>query len=118
MNERQRRYRLGLRAESLAALRLRTAGYRILARRTRTPVGEIDLIARRGRLVAFVEVKARRSQGEAAESLTPAQQKRIVRAAEYWLASHPALAGCDVRFDLLLVAGRSWPVHVKDAWRP
>ena len=84
--------RRGRRAETLAAWYLRLKGYRILARRYRTPVGEIDLIARRGRLVAFVEVKQRPSDAEGAEAITATSRRRIARAASAWLAAHPAAA--------------------------
>ncbi len=103
-------------AETLAALRLRLAGYAILARRERNPAGEIDLIARRGRTVAFVEVKARASP-EPEGPVSARQWARIGRAAELFLARRRDLATCDVRFDLMLVGGL-WPRHVPDAWRP
>lgn len=103
-------------AEWLAAAWLRLKGYRIVARRLRTPVGEIDLIARRGRLLAFIEVKAR-AAGDA-EVLTDRQRGRIARAAEAFAATRPDLAGLDWRFDLILVAG-AWRLrHIADAWRP
>lgn len=114
---RRKSFRLGLRAETAAAWLLRLKGYRILARRHRTPVGEIDLIARRGKLVAFVEVKARADAAAAAESLAPRQQARIVRAAEAYLQTRPDLAACDLRFDMVLVAPGRRPVHVANAWQ-
>lgn len=116
-DERQRRHRLGLRAEFLCVVHLRLRGYRILARRFRVPVGEIDIVVRRGRVVAFVEVKARGDLDEAAESVTPRQRRRIRRAAEAYLAAHPVPADCDLRFDVMLLAPGRWPCHVKDAWR-
>ncbi|MGH6720024.1 MAG: YraN family protein [Alphaproteobacteria bacterium] len=106
----------GRRAEALAALRLRLAGYAILARRERNPAGEIDLIARRGRTVAFVEVKARAAFGPDGP-VSPRQWARIGRAAELFLARRRDLATFDLRFDLVLVGGW-WPRHVPDAWRP
>ncbi|HMM14079.1 MAG TPA: YraN family protein [Parvibaculum sp.] len=108
----------GLRAEALAALVLRLKGYRILARRIRTRAGEIDLIARRGRTIAFVEVKARAGLDGAAEALLARQRARLVRAAELFVAGRPALSGLDMRFDMVLVAPRRWPRHLADAWRP
>lgn len=107
----------GRRAETLAALLLRLKGYRILARRFRVPAGEIDLIARRGRLIAFVEVKARSSHTLAAESISPRQQQRIAAAAAVWLGRRPDLVHCDTRFDAVLVAPNRPPVHLVDCWR-
>lgn len=104
-------------AESLAALLLRTKGYSILARRYRAPVGEIDLIARRGRRLTFVEVKIRRTLDEGAWAVTPHQQMRIARAGEAWLARRPELASLDIGFDVILIAPRAWPRHLRDAFR-
>ena len=117
-DERQAAWRRGLRAESLAALLLRLKGYRILQKRFRVPAGEIDLIARRGKLIAFIEVKARNSRADAAESISPHQRRRIAAAAAAFLARRPDLAGCDMRFDAVLVAPRRMPLHLADAWRP
>ncbi len=111
------RERRGRRAERLAAWYLRFKGYRILARRFRTPVGEIDLIVRRGRRLAFVEVKLRESIEEGLEALTQGQRRRILRAATAFLRLHPQLAGLDLRFDLLLFAPWRPPRHLEDAWR-
>ena len=117
--ERERRGRW---AEQAAALLLALKGYRILARRFATHVGEIDLVARRGATLAFVEVKRRPSRGAALEAVLPRQRRRIERAALLFLARHPALAAsCAVRFDVVTVAGAgwwSWPRHLVDAWRP
>lgn len=110
--------RAGRRAEALAALWLRAKGYRILDRRARTPCGEIDLVARRGRLIAFVEVKARDTLAAALEAVTPMAQDRIVRAAEAWLADHPGLCACETRLDLIAMRPRRLPRHLRDAWRP
>lgn len=113
---RRRAETFGRGAESRAALWLRLKGYRILGRRVRTPAGEIDLVARRGNLLAFVEVKAR--HGDGAEVLGRRQQARIARAAEAFAATRPDLAGLDWRFDLILVAGPWRLRHIADAWRP
>ncbi|MBM3583976.1 MAG: YraN family protein [Alphaproteobacteria bacterium] len=107
----------GRRGERLAALRLGLAGYTILARREKNPFGEIDLIARRGRVVVFVEVKAHAAVGPNGP-VGARQQARIARAAEAFLARRRDLAGLDVRFDLVVVAPWRWPRHVMDAWRP
>ncbi len=107
----------GRRGERLAALWLILKGYRILARRVRTPVGEIDLVARKGRLIAFVEVKARRTPADAALAVTPAAQTRIARAAEAWLSRNAWASGSALRFDLVAIMPGRWPRHVRDAWR-
>ncbi len=117
MTERHRRYRLGRHAELFCAWHLRMRGWRILARRYRSPVGEIDIVARRGRLIAFVEVKARRDRTRALESVTTRQRRRVRRAAELFVGAHPSLAALDVRFDVMVVSPWSLPHHVIDAWR-
>jgi putative endonuclease len=114
--ERRAAFRLGLSAETRAAALLLMKGYRIVARRWRSPVGEIDLVAKRGRVLVFVEVKARASLDDAAESVTPRQRRRIIAGAEAWLASHPQDAGRDIRFDAVLVVPRRWPRHVPAAF--
>lgn len=111
-------YRLGLRAEGLAALLLRLKGYRILARRLKTPAGEIDMVVRRGRVLALVEVKARGGSGMAVEALGARQRQRLERAAAHFLGRNPALGDLDLRFDMVLVAPRRLPLHMADAWRP
>jgi len=105
----------GRRAEWVAAWLLRLKGYRVIARRYRTPVGEIDLIVRRGRLIAFVEVKARATIAEAVESVTPAGCRRVGRAAAAWLGAHPA-EGFDLRFDVVGLAPGRLPRHIPDAF--
>jgi len=115
---RQAAERRGRKGEWLAALYLRSKGYRILDRRVRTPMGEVDLIAKRGQLVVFIEVKHRKTLDLAVESVTHRAWLRIDRAAEFWMARHPALAGWGWRFDIVAVAPRQMPRHVPDAWRP
>ncbi len=114
---RLRAVKAGRRGESLAVWRLRLAGWRILARDWRSPVGEIDIVARRGKLLIFIEVKARGSLGAAGEAIGARQRGRIQDAAGLFLARHPRLAACDMRFDAMLVAPWRWPVHLPDAWR-
>ena len=104
-------------AETLAAWSLQLRGYRVLARRYRTPVGEIDLVVRRGRLLAFVEVKARPDLEQALGALGPRQRERTQRAAELFLLRHPAHADCVLRFDLVAVRPWRLPRHLADAWR-
>ena len=96
---------------------LRLKGYRILARDFRSPVGEIDLIARRGSVLAVVEVKARQSLEEAGEAIGPRQRARIRNAAIVFLQRHPSLGTLDVRFDAVLMVPGRWPRHLTDAWR-
>jgi putative endonuclease len=91
-------------------------GYRILARRWKTPAGEIDVVARRRQSLLFVEVKARASLDEAAEAVSERTKRRIVGAAEFWLAQHPADAQCDIRFDAILVAPGKFPRHIANAF--
>jgi putative endonuclease len=114
--ERVAAFQTGLSAESRAAAYLMAKGYRILARRFRTPHGEIDLVARRRNLIAFVEVKARATLDEAAFAVTPHQQVRIIHAAEAWLAAHPQYAEFELRFDAILIAPRRLPRHLLAAF--
>jgi putative endonuclease len=102
-------FRLGLRAETQAAWLLRFRGWRIVARRFADGPGEVDLIATRGRLLAFVEVKARVTQNAAAEAVSARQQRRIRRGAEAFLARNPRYAGYSMRFDVVLVSPGRFP---------
>jgi len=113
---RVRAYRRGRSAETIVALLLRLKGHRIVARRYETPVGEIDLVALKGKRLAFVEVKRRKTTDEAAFTVTAKQRRRIVRAAQYWLASHPRFAGHDIAFDVVLAAPWSWPRVIANAF--
>lgn len=108
-------YRTGLKAESLAVLFLRLKGYRILAQRHKTPLGEIDLIARRGRTIAFVEVKTRGTIAAALESVRARQAGRIVRAAQYWLSSRDP-EGMDLRFDVIAIELPFKIKHIESAF--
>jgi putative endonuclease len=115
---RQHAERHGHKSESLAALWLRLKGYRILARRLKTHVGEIDLVAAAPfGPVCFVEVKARAAARIAAESVGQSQQTRIARAASLYLASRPHLSRRGARFDIVAIAPNSLPVHHRDVWR-
>jgi len=109
-------FRLGVSAESIAAIFLGAKGYRTIARRWKSPVGEIDLVIKRGRLIVFVEVKARKDFDQAAESVLVRQRRRIVAAAQAWLAAHPEHAGYDMRFDAVLVSPGRVPQHVVSAF--
>jgi putative endonuclease len=114
--ERQVAFRLGLSAESRAAAFLIAKGFRILARRYRSPVGEIDIVARRRHLLVFVEVKAREKLDDAAWSVTERQRARIIAAAETWLARYPDESIRDIRFDAMLVAPGRLPRHIPAAF--
>ena len=114
--ERVAAFRTGLSAESRAAAWLIAKGYRILARRFRTPHGEIDIVARRRQLLAFIEVKARASLDEAAYAVTPRQQQRIIDVAQGWLMAHPEHANFELRFDAMLIAPRRLPRHLLAAF--
>ncbi len=115
--DRRRAEARGRWSEGVAAFYLRLKGYRILARRAKTPVGEIDLVAARGHVLAFVEVKARRRRGDAWWAVTPHQVHRIARAAHYWLAGHPGFNSHDCRFDIVIVSPYQMPLHLPDAFR-
>lgn len=114
--ERQIAFRFGISAESRAAALLVAKGFRILARRWRSPVGELDIVARRGSLLVFVEVKARHSLDDAAEAVTERQRLRIIAAAEAWLATYPDASIHDMRFDAMLVAPGKMPRHIQGAF--
>ena len=114
--ERIAAFRTGLSAESRAAMLLVAKGYRIVARRWRSPVGEIDIVARRRNTLVFVEVKARDTLDGAAESITDRQKARILAAANAWLATYPADVTRNIRFDAMLVAPRRMPRHITAAF--
>jgi putative endonuclease len=109
--KRQRAERGGRRAESVAAWWLRLQGWTILARRVRTPVGEVDLIARRGRITAFIEVKARANDAQSALALDDYRLRRVVAAAEA-LAHRYARPGSDIRVDAMFIVPWRLPRHV------
>jgi putative endonuclease len=106
----------GVSAEGRAALYLAAKGYRTLAKRWKSPAGEIDLVVKRGRLIVFVEVKARGSLDAAAEAVLPRQRRRITAAAEAWLATHPEHTSHDLRFDAVLIAPKRLPRHIEAAF--
>ena len=114
--ERVAAFRLGLSAESRAAMLLIAKAYRIVARRWKTPFGEVDIVARRRRDLVFVEVKARDNFDDAAEAVTERSKQRIVAAAEAWLAHHPDDVQCFIRFDVILVAPGKMPRHIVNAF--
>lgn len=113
---RKQAFRLGIRAEVLAAFYLRLKGYRILDRRYRSRAGEIDIVARRGDDLCFVEVKARRTLRAAIEAVTPTAKRRIVTAARIWLSAHPGHERVSWRFDIIAIVPRSLPRHIVSAF--
>ncbi len=114
---RQRAEREGRDGEGRAALWLQVQGWRILARRRKTPLGEIDLIAKRGNLIAFVEVKWRKSRAELDLAVDEFRLSRVAAAAEA-VAHEYATAGEDMRIDVLLLAPGALPRHIVNAWQP
>ena len=105
----------GRRAESVAALWLRLKGWAILARRVRTRVGEVDLVARRGRIVAFVEVKARATEADIEMSLDDYRLRRVAAAAEA-VAARFVRPGDDMRIDAIFILPRRLPRHLANVW--
>lgn len=116
--ERIGRYRRGRWSEWVAAAALMAKGYRILGHRVRTPFGEIDLIAVRGRRLAFIEVKRRATRAEAEAAVAPRQAARIARAAAFWVARNRGFAEHEQGLDVILVVPRRLPAHVPDALQP
>ncbi len=112
--ERRRRYRLGLSAETIAAAWLTLRGWRVLARRHKTPLGEIDIIAVRGRRLAFIEVKRRRTMEDAEASITSRQSKRVRRAADLWLGRNQRYLDHEIGFDVVFLLPRRWPRHIEN----
>ncbi len=109
-------YAIGIAAESRARELLESKSYRILAQRYKTKAGEIDLVAQRGEHLAFVEVKRRKTQDEAAWSIQPRQQARIALAAEVFLGEHAGLAQCSASFDVILISPTQGCAHIEQAF--
>ena len=103
-------------AETLACWYLRLKGWHILARRARVPGGEVDIVARRGRVLAFVEVKARATDEAAAQSLDAWRLRRVVVAAER-LAPRFIRPGDDLRIDAIFMVPGRWPRHLANIWQ-
>ena len=118
MNHRRARAeRRGRRGETLAAWYLRLTGWRILARRVKTPRGEVDLVARRGRTLAFFEVKWRAVADQLGDAVDAYRLRRVAAAAAA-IAPRFARAGDVQRIDVLLLAPRRLPRHIVNAWMP
>jgi putative endonuclease len=113
--ERRRRHRSGLSAETVVAAVLFATGHRVLARRFKTPAGEIDIIVVKGRRLAFVEVKRRATSEECEAAITPTLRYRVRRAADLWLARNPRFQQHDVSFDLVFVTPWRFPIIMHDA---
>jgi len=113
---RRKAERHGQFAEYRAALCLLLKGYRILDIRYRTRLGEIDIVARRGEVLAFVEVKARPDALTGIDAVGFESQRRILAASDLWLARHADLAGLAQRYDVVVVSPRRWPRHFPDAF--
>ncbi len=107
-------YSKGLRAEHYAAWYLRFKGYKILARRYKTRKGEVDIIAKRGKVIAIIEVKARKDLEMAKQAITYRGAKRILAAARYWLYKQGDLSRFKIRFDVVFICPRHFPIHIKD----
>jgi putative endonuclease len=108
--------RRGRRSEWLASIYLLCRGFRIVARRFKAGGGEIDLVARRGDLLAFVEVKARAGLDEAVLAVTQRSRRRLQAAGRQFIARHPRLATLAIRYDIIAIAGLKVR-HIPDAWR-
>ena len=117
-DERRARHKRGLRAEFIACLWLRSRGFRIISQRHRTPVGEIDIIARKGNTVAFIEVKRRQTLDDAASAIPHYQRQRIARSALHWLGHNRRYENHEMSLDVILMAPFRWPIHIKGAFEP
>ena len=114
LNQKKRAYLKGHYGEKIAAFYLRLKGYEILEKRFKTPVGEIDLLARKGKTLVAIEVKSRSTLEAAAVALTSFQQQRIEKALLYYLKRKPS--PLDLRFDVVLISSWKWPYHIRGAW--
>jgi putative endonuclease len=116
MGQREDAERLGRRAETVALWFLRLKGYRLLARRFKSRMGEVDLIMRKGATTAFIEVKARATVNDAVLSVTAHQSRRIAAACSAWMARDPKTASGICRFDIVAVPATFWPIHIENAF--
>jgi putative endonuclease len=116
VSDRRTAERRGRAAETIAALWLLAKGYRVLARRARTPYGEVDLAALKAGVLVIVEVKARPSFEAGLTAIGPRQRGRLMRAAQD-LARRWRLSDAPIRFDVMVFEPARWPVHVRGAWR-
>jgi len=114
--KRQKAHRRGHRAETLAAFALWLKGYKIIARRYKTPVGEVDLIVRKRNVVVFVEVKARATEQGALDAVSYGAQKRISAAGDWWLSKQPDFGQLSWRYDVVAMQPWKWPTHFTNVW--
>ncbi len=111
----EKTYDLGIKAEKMATAYLRLKGYKILQERYKTPYGEIDIIAQKKNMIAFIEVKARQTNQQALESITPKMKKRIADAASLYIGENNEIDR-DYRFDLITVTPPFSVHHLDNAW--
>lgn len=117
-DKRRQAYKKGHKGEYLANWALRLKGYRIVASRFKTKSGEVDIIARRGKLILMVEVKARSTLEQAMDAVSTTALRRIEAAGDEWLAKQADYAQLSVRYDLMAVLPRRWPIHVEAIHTP
>ena len=117
MRDRRAAEASGRRGERMAGWWLRLKGWQILDRRVRTPAGEVDIVARRGALIAFVEVKTRKSVAELDFAIDERRLARVAAAAEYLMPRY-ASPHDDIRIDVILIAPGACPRHIENAWMP
>lgn len=116
-HKKDKAYLFGLLAEFMASCWLRLRRYKIIETRYKTPVGEIDIIARKGGTLVFIEVKGRKTLSTALACLTPRMRQRISRAAALYISHNPKYAGMDMRFDLIVMAPPFYGQHLDNAWQ-
>lgn len=116
-NRRQRAEKFGRRGEFWAKIYLRCQGFRIIGERFKARGGEIDLVAKRGQLLVFIEVKARTTEEGLNQAYYGVRQDRIIQAAHYWLSQNPHFQHHTIRFDVIGLAPFRWPVHIVDAFQ-
>lgn len=117
LKSRRKNERRGRLAERFAAVWLQCHGWTILARRARTGAGEIDLIAMRGKILAFIEVKARPDRDTGVQAVSPYQQARLIRAGAVWRSTHSRYATLQPRYDLIIICPWRWPCHIRGAFQ-
>ena len=115
-NKKIQAYRRGIRAEIIAGLYLSVTGWRVLAWRWKCLLGEIDLVAKRGKTISFIAVKARQNEQAAIDSITAHQWRRISEAADLFMARHGQYADCSWRSDGIIIVLRKWPGRFKNIW--
>ncbi len=116
IDKKRRAYQFGRWAEWLCILWLMAKGYRILAHRYKSPLGEIDIIARSRDNIICIEVKARARQEDGRYAVSHQQQQRIIRASQHFMASHAPYATLALRFDVMVMSRHGWPAHIKQAF--